>query len=214
MPKISALPELTHVQGNDVLAGVDTSEGDTVKIPVNNIMPTGTILDFAGDTAPDGFLLCYGQTLDGVANPEYAALYAVIGITYGGSGISSFNVPDLRGRVAAGQDDMGGVSANRLTGVTGSVDGDGLGNAGGEEAHALTIAELAAHTHSVDNTMSFTTSGPAASNLSPAAILTGNNSGRYNSSPQNMGDTSGSTGSGTAHNTVQPTIILNKIIKL
>ena len=57
-------------------------------------------------------------------------------------------MPDLRGRVIGGKDDMGGIGANRLTGVSGSVDGDSLGNTGGNETHTLTTAELPAHNHS------------------------------------------------------------------
>lgn len=74
---------------------------------------TGTVLPFAGSTAPDGWLLCYGQA---VSRTTYAVLFAVIGTTYGiGDGSTTFNVPDLRGRVAAGKDDMGGSAAGVIT---------------------------------------------------------------------------------------------------
>ncbi len=212
MPRISSLPASTDAAADDELPIVDVSTGATRKATVSLIMPTGSILDFAGTIAPSGWLFCYGQALNGTTNVAYANLYAVIGNTYGGTSINDFVVPDLRGRAVAGKDDMGGSSANRLTNLSGGVNGDVLGGTGGAETHTLITAELALHTHSVDNTMSFTITD-GASNLDPAAIRTGANSGRYDTNPQNMGATSGSSGSDTAHNNVQPTIILNKIIK-
>jgi len=89
--------------------------------------------------------LCYGQA---VSRTTYADLYAVVGTTYGsGDGSTSFNLPDLRGRVIAGQDDMGGLSANRLTGTSGGVDGDVLGASGGFQQHTLITNEMPIHTH-------------------------------------------------------------------
>ena len=73
-------------------------------------MPAGMLFPFAGASAPTGYLLCHGQA---VSRTTYADLFTAIGTTYGtGDGSSTFNLPDLRGRVIAGQDDMGGSSAN------------------------------------------------------------------------------------------------------
>jgi hypothetical protein len=106
---------------------------------------TGEIVPFGGSTAPAGALLCYGQA---VSRTDYVGLFTVIGTTYGvGDGTTTFNLPDLRGRVVAGEDDMGGSSANRLTNQSGGVDGDTLGAVGGAETHQLTAAELALHSH-------------------------------------------------------------------
>lgn len=155
-------------------------------------VPAGIISPYGGIAAPSGWLLCFGQA---VSRTTYAGLFAAISTTYGvGDGSTTFNIPDLRGRVVAGQDDMGGTSANRLTGITGSVDGDVLGGTGGEEGHTLSIAEMPSHDH---------TGGSSA----PIGVYAGagGNMGNY----QNVG----STGGGGAHNTVQPTIILNFVIK-
>lgn len=192
----------------------------------------GDVKATAKAAADAGWLLCYGQA---VSRTTYAALYAAIGTTYGvGDGSTTFNVPDLRGRVIAGQDDMGGSSANRLTGVTGSVDGDTLGGTGGAETHTLTTAELAAHAHTQQGTF---TSGPESANHThggfaarqdggSADYSTGGGGSAGSSQVTNTGgvsanhahDTtiSGSTtsaGSDSAHNNVQPTIILNYVIK-
>ena len=187
--------------------------------------PSGAVVAFAGAAAPTGWLLCYGQA---VSRTDYSALFTAISTTYGvGDGSTTFNLPDLRGRVIAGQDDMGGSSANRLTGVTGSVDGDVLGGTGGEEAHALTSAENASHTHDGstltassggDHTHSVTAVGSGTfvvTNVTGSAAagsssLTTSSNGAHTHSV--TGNT-GSSGSGTAHNNVQPTIILNWIIK-
>lgn len=59
--------------------------------------PVGSVQMFAGSAAPEGWLLCDGATLNSVANTKYAALFAVINTTYGGTGASSFKVPDCRG---------------------------------------------------------------------------------------------------------------------
>lgn len=73
---------------------------------------TGTVQDFAGATVPAGYFLCYGQA---VSRTTYAVLFAVIGTTYGaGDGSTTFNLPDLRGRVVAGKVDMGGSGAGNL----------------------------------------------------------------------------------------------------
>lgn len=79
------------------------------------IIPYGTIFDFAGPVIPSKWLACYGQEVDRVT---YANLFAAIGITWGfGDGIDSFNLPDFRGSVLAGRDDMGGTPAGRFPGA-------------------------------------------------------------------------------------------------
>jgi microcystin-dependent protein len=97
------------------------------------IIPTGTVIDFAGSTAPSGFVLCNGlsyPTAGAMAN-----LFAVIKYTYGGSG-NSFNVPDLRGRIAIGAGQGSGL-ANRVLAATGGAE--------------TVAADLAAHTHGMDH---------------------------------------------------------------
>lgn len=81
-------------------------------------IPSGLITPFAGTTAPSGWFLCYGQA---VSRTDYANLFTVVGTVYGiGDGSTTFNLPDLRGRTVAGQDNMGGTAASRLTGDNGA----------------------------------------------------------------------------------------------
>ena len=158
-------------------------------------LPTGAVLPFAGASAPSGHLLCFGQA---ISRSTYSGLFTAIGTVYGvGDGSTTFNIPDLRGRAVAGQDDMGGTSANRLTDQSGGVDGDVLGDTGGAETHTLTTAQLAAHTHGKG-----------------AQFLDGTGPGGAGGAGEN-GDPrdTESTGGNAAHNNVQPTIILNYIIK-
>jgi microcystin-dependent protein len=186
--------------------------------------PVGSIMDYCGTTAPTGWLLCYGQA---ISRTTYASLFAALGTTYGaGDGSTTFNLPDLRGRVTAGQDDMGGTSANRLTGVSGGVDGDTLGGTGGAETHTLTTAQLAAHNHGInisDPGHSHLTAGHSSTPIWGSAgghgygfvVDTSGGGGSYyytSASGTGISASSNNNGSGSAHNNVQPTIILNKII--
>lgn len=162
------------------------------------LIPTGSVIPFAGASAPSGYLFCYGQNVN---RTTYADLFAEISTTYGtGDGSTTFGLPDLRGRVVAGQDDMGGSSANRLTGATGGVDGDVLGGTGGSETHQLTTAQLASHKHGFQ----YEDNGSKGGNYIQRDGVA--NDGTDNTLIQNAG-------SDNAHNNVQPTIILNYIIK-
>jgi len=140
------------------------------------------------------------------------------------------------GFVVIGDSMAGRVDPNRLTALTGGVNGDVLGGVGGTESHALALAELAAHTHPVTGTGSgtATSAGSAHTHNVPIQIHIDG----FTSGPQDIGMITGgatatatdgahthsvsvtslsatatSTGSGTAHNNVQPTIIENVIIK-
>ena len=182
--------------------------------------PVGAISDFAGSTAPTGWLLCYGQA---VSRTTYASLFAVISTTYGaGDSSTTFNLPDCRGRVAAGYDSMGGSSANRLTGLSNGVDGDTIGNTGGSESVTIAALNLPDHTVTITDTHTHTY-GRFSSTFD--CTLTGASSQTVDIGSSSQATTTASGGaitaafgssarggSQTAHNLVQPTIIFNKII--
>lgn len=174
-------------------------------------VPAGCIMPYAGATAPDGWLLCHGQA---VSRTTYADLFAAIGTTYGsGDGSTTFNLPDLRGRVAAGKDDMGGSDAGRLSGgVTNRMT---LGGAGGAATHTLATGEMPVHNHGVTD--------PGHAHTTPAGNPTGTFTGRASWGDGNNLNVAGSNasttgisvqnaGSGGAHNNTQPTLILNYLI--
>jgi microcystin-dependent protein len=100
-------------------------------------IPIGGMMDFAGATAPSGWLLCFGQQ---VSTTTYAALFAVIGSSYG-SGAGTFGIPDCRGRATFGKDNMGGSAAGRITGTL-NYDGTVLGEAGGNQGQTLTASQV------------------------------------------------------------------------
>lgn len=98
--------------------------------PQPEIYPAGLIMTFAGVNAPTGFLVCDGSA---VSRTTYATLFGVIGTTFGaGDGSTTFNLPDLSGRVPLG------VSQAHA-----------LGSTGGSETVTLTESELPAHVHEV-----------------------------------------------------------------
>lgn len=94
-------------------------------------LETGTIVPYGAGVAPDGYLLCNGSA---ISRTTYSALFGVIGTSYGvGDGSTTFNVPDMQGKVPVGK------------GASGVAD---IGDTGGEQEHTLIIAEMPAHTHS------------------------------------------------------------------
>ena len=160
---------------------------------------SGMLVPYAGTSAPTGWLFCFGQA---VSRTTYADLFSAISTTYGsGDGSSTFNLPDLRGRTVAGKDDMGGSSANRLTDQSGGLNGDTLGDTGGAETHTLTTSQMPPHNHRQRH------------NGTSGGISNQMRSGGGASAQTNSVNTTTNTGGGNAHNNVQPTIILNYIIK-
>lgn len=98
---------------------------------LDDAIPTGVIFPFTSSTIPAGWLLCDGAA---VLRSLYYQLFDVIGTTYGaGNGTTTFNLPDLRGRVIAGRDNMGGTAANNLTSTYFGSSTGTLGNTGGYE---------------------------------------------------------------------------------
>lgn len=104
-------------------AGVDdTAPMTALKVAqaidaLTNAMPVGTILAFAGNTIPEGFLECNGA---GISASTYSGLYAVIGNTYGGDS-TTFNLPNLTDRFLQGSNTAGTVKAPGLPNITGKV---------------------------------------------------------------------------------------------
>lgn len=157
-----------------------------------NFIPTGSVISFAGTTAPQGWLMCDGQI---ISRSEYKKLYEVIGRTYTPVnhnpplGESLFCVPDMRGRTSVGIDG----NASRVT------TGNTLGMSGGEEKHQITVDELPEHNHGLRST----TAGMAG----PAQMFYGPVHSTLDEKPTE------STGKGHAHNNMPPYLVLNYIIK-
>jgi microcystin-dependent protein len=215
----------------DVCNGAEVVEYSTTGIDVTGtisengaqLLPAGVILPYGGASAPSGYLLCYGQA---VSRSTYAALFSAIGTAYGvGDGTTTFNVPDLRGRVPAGKDNMGGSAASRLTSTTMSPDGNTLAATGGTQTHTLTAAESATLTYTVtdpghaheglENAGTPTDARQQASYGpgSGGAIRFGSGGNEISTIPATTGISVSSNASDDPHLNVQPSIITNYIIK-
>lgn len=162
----------------------------------DTVLPTGVILPYGGTAAPTGWRLCDGSA---ISRTTFADLFTAIGTAFGvGDGSTTFNVPDFRGRVPAGKDNMGGTAANRLT-----IIANNLGTAGGAEEHTLTNSQMPQHTHALAYD---TASG--VNTASNRVITTSGTTG----AGQNA--TTSQAGAGAAHNNLQPSLVVNYIIKV
>lgn len=191
---------------------VDDNIGNALPVQANNgqwqylnppSVPAGTVTDFAGPTPPLGWLLCDGSSY--VVN-IYQNLWNAIGYQYGSSGAgANFNVPDLRGLTSVG---VGGSLGLTLSQTFGQI------------THTLTTAEMPQHNHPVTDPghnhdprtgNEFATNHPVFSLSFGAGANMGLDSA--GTSSNFTGITIGNAGSGSAHNNVQPSMGLNKIIK-
>jgi len=166
-------------------------------------IPPGVVAPWAGDitksaTIPLGWLVCDGRA---VSRQSYAALFRVIGVAYGqGNGQSSFNLPDLRGRVPLGAGQGSGLT-NRTVGQT-----------TGEEAHTLNTNEIPSHAHLVR----LRNDG----NVTAGNLQIGSSGNTFGFDPTGTvggsGSDSGLTGTagvGGGHNNMQPSLVVSYLIK-
>lgn len=211
---ISAKTDTVITASDEIIFGDATDSGNLKKDTVQGILdlvsslPAGAVTDFAGSTLPTGWLWCDGSV---ISRTTYADLFTAISTTYGaGDGSTTFALPDARGRVTAGKDNMdntvgtGGGDAGRLTsGSKAAVDGDTLGASGGVQEHLLLHEEsgVPAHSHPYlrHNTVTRTSSGANTAGAGSVGATTSDNA---------------AADAAQAHTNVQPTLVLNKIIKI
>lgn len=198
---------------NALVAGVNTV--DTAQIASGSVTqakladgvfaPIGSIMQYAGSTAPTNWLLCDG---DAVSRSTYADLFTALGTTYGsGNGSTTFNVPNLKGRAPVGRD-------------SGQTEFDSLGETGGAKTHTLTTSELAAHNHGVTDpghAHDLVTVGPGTAGT--ANVLEDRALRDFYEQRGGLvySNTTGisiqNAGGGGAHNNLQPYLVLNYIIR-
>ncbi len=172
-------------------------------IPVPGVesenIPLGAVLPWPSGDIPVGWMLCDGRS---VSRVDHAGLFSLIGESYGGGdGTATFNLPDLRGRVVAGVDDMGGSAANIIQGHWARQ----LGGKGGEAEHQLTISEMPSHQH-----FGFGENIPGWGN---GTLGPNNHQGPDSGDHDNYMLGTTPSGGGDAHNIIQPTLMMNWIIK-
>src|SRR5690242_1966413 len=160
----------------------------------------GEIRLFGFNFAPTGWALCQGQLMSIAQN---SALFSLLGTQFGGDGIQTFALPDLRGRVPLGQ--------GQGPGLTPRV----VGEQSGQENHTLLTAEMPAHNHPVSANQN-------ANSVSPAGCMPSNDS---RGTPYNVYATAsdgtvmspamiGLTGGNQPHNNMQPNLCINYCIAL
>lgn len=213
-----------HANANDAIevleakVGVDNSAVTTsldYKMRVNN--PIGEMTIWGTSTAPTGWLICDGSA---VSRSTYSALFGVLSTTYGvGDGSTTFNLPNLKGRVPVGRD-------------ASQTEFDTIGETGGSKTNALGVSNLPAHTHSGSTN---NTGGHAHTSAQSdivrqfgggdAKLTANSNYGPYNTGSITT-DTQGAhdhtvsvsgggngTATGNAFSVLQPYIALNYIIR-
>ena len=184
---------LTAAEMNDLLAAT---------------VPTGGVMSYIAATAPTGWLLCDGAA---VSRTTYADLFTVISTTYGvGNGTTTFNVPNLKGRVPVGRDSA-------------QTEFDALAETGGAKTHTLTTAQMPSHNHTVADSghtheqvvTANANSGGTGTRQDYDLDATGLTAYTQGVSTQSAttGITIANNGSGQAHNILQPYLVLNYIIK-
>lgn len=155
----------------------------------------GQILLFAGNFAPTGWALCNGQLLSIAQN---SALFSILGTTYGGDGITTFGLPDLRGRVPMHWGNGPGLTPRTV------------GEQSGSESVTLLQTQVPAHTHTVN------ASDVAADARNPANAILAQNASYTTSAPNTTMSASSltSVGGGQPHDNMQPFLAITFIIAL
>ena len=160
-----------------------------IKNTINTNTPVGVITAYAGDTPPNGWLLCDGSA---VSRTTYANLFSVLGTKCGaGDGSTTFNLPNIKGR------SLVGVDPN-------DTDFNVVGATGGEKTHTLTINEMPSHNHSTVYMCSFEGGNQN--------TRTGYGYNEVALNKSSYGNSVSNTGEGQAHNNLQPYIVMNYII--
>ena len=212
--EFSELPVVTTVGATGSDNALPTEQA--VREALTALIPAGTMVLFGGTSAPSGWLLCDGAAY---SRTTYAALFAAINTRWGvGDGSTTFNIPDLRGRAPIGEGQGSGLT-NRT-----------LGSKLGEENHALTLAENGSHTHTgglhahtggahTHNQTAVQGSGGSIigslkfSAATSFVLLNETASGGAVATSSDGAVATTSSGSGTAHNTMQPSLVVNYLIK-
>lgn len=216
------------------------------------IPPTGTCVDYFGSSEPSGWIFASGLTIGnassgatGRANADTVDLFTLlwnsiadtelaVSTGRGASAAADYAanktivVPDLRGRITAGKDNMGGTTASRITNAESGIVGTTLGVAGGAQSVTLSAAQsgVPAHTHTItDPTHTHSQNSNTRTTNAGANATDGGGGTTHQINNATLTTVAASTGitgtnsnstaaAASSHSSVQPTYILNKIIKL
>lgn len=196
------------------ISGSKLADGTVTEAKLHaEVLPSGLIFPYGGSAAPTGYLLCDGTA---VSRTTYADLFAVCGTSYGsGDGSTTFNLPNLKGRVLVGLDST-------------QTEFDVRGESGGAKTHTLSTSEIpshthdgsglstnstGAHTHTYTATTSYSQTNVVGGSNSAAIVYTTNTTSSSGSHSHSISGNTGSAGGGSAHNNLQPYLVVNYIIK-
>lgn len=178
---------VAHWTETSIVEEIDNGGGGSHVL--GDTLPIGIIMEYPGSNIPSGWLLCDGQA---VSRTLYSELFNLLGTTYGsGDGSTTFNIPNLKGKVAVGKDEN-------------DTDFDTLGETGGEKTHTLTENEMPSHSHDLVYVKSNSTP------LNNAGVSGFNSTNTGVGTKENAVE---NTGGGQAHNNLQPYIVQNFLIK-
>lgn len=192
-PIVPATTSITNAMIHTAYTGTGPTGVSAIGLVAGLRDTPGTSKDTYNTVADNGWLLCFGQA---VSRTTYARLFEHIGTTHGvGDGSTTFNLPDARGRVNVGLDNMGDSDAGLLSSA------NVLGTKVGAETHTLTIPEMPAHNHGdIPNY--------------PTLQIADTGGGEFVPNVTGSGATNTAmTGGGGAHNNMQPSIIVNRMIR-
>jgi microcystin-dependent protein len=180
-----------------------------VRAPWEDRMPStpilGQIMPFAGNFAPRGWAFCNGALL---AIQSNSALFSLLGTYYGGNGVNTFALPDLRGRAILGADGAGRYP---------------LGATSGEISVALIAGQIPSHSHGIQAT---TAVGGGRGDVPPAGHIFATNAlpasdpikifaaAGEKDTPLALGTNLLNEGGGQAHNNMQPYLTINYVISM
>lgn len=258
---------INNVNANAAENGVNSSITQLTGLTGNPLVQTGVVQDYIGSAAPSGYVLADGLTIGDAtsgaterANADTLSLFTLLWNSManaqapvsGGRGASAaadfaahktITLPDLRGRVVIGKDDMGGSAANRVTNAVSGVAGTTLGAAGGDQnaqlhghgitdgghghgttdpghghgitdpGHVHTNVVTGANANAVGAASAVFQNSPQNTNSATTGISINGNTTGLTVSSNTTGITVNNSGTGASQN-VQPSYVLNKIIKL
>lgn len=236
---LGARPAATAVPTGNIYLATDDKGGTTYESDgatwakaagaVWGEVPIGTVIDWPWPVAniPTNYLACYGQAISRTAYPELAALAAAGAYPHGsGDGSTTFGMPDYRGRTGVGIDNMGGSPANRITAAISGIAGTTLGAAGGVEGVTLVTAQLPAHNHAitdpghVHSVLHLDAGGGSQQGVQALPGYTGVYNAQFGGafgfgmSTNPTGISIQNTGGGGVHSNTQPSIMVNKIMRV
>jgi microcystin-dependent protein len=217
-------PGVTFSGNNAVFSGFPQfNYGDRVQFYTTGALPAplvaGTpyyIMGFTGGSSNYTLQTSLGAGVITITGGNGSGVHRAVQAPFGnGDGVSTFGIPDLRGRIIAGDTIMGHASNSEFGNLDTYMSGRGVGNVGGSESVVLTIAQMEGHYHPTPHTHAANAGGSLRTNsagtVSLAATTGANNGLDPTTAASNIASVA-NAGGGVGHNNDMPILILNYFI--